>query len=96
MSTKEETQATINMLLTVCGTIIVVFVLGCITYGCTQPKQLDPSVAQERIIENNKMVSCVRAGGSWIPVSRPGYAPQMSCVTDKTLPLAEKMNTEKL
>ena len=91
----------------ICWTIIAVFVLGAVTYRCTQPTaqiQVDQEAQATRVIENNKMVACVKSGGSWMPITdglhtqyrgSPYYTSSMSCVTDKTLPLAYKMNAGK-
>jgi hypothetical protein len=83
----------------ICCLVMAIFVLGCLTYGCTRPvvpRAVDQELQAQRVIENNKMAGCIRAGGSWMPVRVPGYQPEMSCVTATTLSLATKMNIKEV
>jgi hypothetical protein len=81
-------------------TLVAIMLLGCVTYGCTRPaapRPVDHELQAQRVIEHNRMVACVRAGGSWLPVivryANGATDSQMSCVTDRTLPLVQAMNT---
>jgi hypothetical protein len=99
-STSEATVLEIAKL--ICVTTMTVFVIGCVTYSCTSPDQVDQEAQAIRTTEARKMEACVRTGGSWMPIREAyhaggrGYSSYytsvMSCVTDKTLPLAIKMN----
>jgi len=80
-------------------TIVIVVLLGCMTSYCSQPKSgtpIDREAQAARIIENNKMMACLRTRGSWMPVvvryESGASDTQMSCVTDAALPLVQSMN----
>lgn len=97
-----DDKSTIEAVQSICFLIFVVFAMGCTTYSCTQPDTLDPEAQAMRVEETRQMQACVAAGGSWLPlksgrvlVGRSSYTntANMSCVTDKVLPLVARLTS---
>lgn len=68
--------------------IVVVTVLGCLTFSCADSRLKDSEAAKaDNAITASQKVECVKAGGSWMPVQgvksvNGSYVPDysMSCV----------------
>ena len=93
MNDNDDQKTLLEMCQLICALILACFVIGAFTYSCTQPYKLNPEEQAIRVIENNKMIACTRAGGSWMLLSAKNGTTEMSCITSTTLPLATKMNT---
>jgi len=100
MSSDDERRTITDIALLICGCILACALVVASTYYCTTPRLVDQEAQAVRAEMTRQMISCQQSGGSWMPVYTDRYEStaddwSMSCVTDKTLPMAQEMNAKK-